>query len=461
MEWLWLLTSVGLARASWPDVPTDFVQLLQTKVIVKTSKRGLPVQTLAEKLQPTAETFFWPCFVDPIPSEHAALFGMAIGMAIVAMLLCTLIWVGSGTAKSSSVADSREVPVMIVLDVIKAYVIFDIIEMHMTSNLWTGLLSYHELVIMSGFLAFSMECPRRELFDWAGSASYIARRLARLIPGYYALLIYTVVTKGPAKPYVAWPLSSLLLQSFFTGRMCSDEVWLPFTPHGAGHGWFVSMIVWQAVSIPMLFNCIQKWCKNVSTLACVYITTLAIVHLAQPLKSLQLGTFKPVNDNSPIYQLLNTITGCCAAQACNFLSTSARKRLVWLFVLPASLALVAAIRRKPNVIHLAGIPETMTFEVFLFSVSLVSSRCVAEIDMPRVQQTSLFSGLKWLISCLGYYSYGAYLYQWIAASVTEENVPHRVTHWSWLLAWMMAIPSDYLLETPFCQFVNRKLMQKQ
>lgn len=393
-----------------------------------------------------------PCLADLISSARVAIIGMFVGFAIVAMLLRTLIAIGSGAVKSASVLDPSEVPKMILLDGIKAYVIFEIIALdHYGTNFFRQRLQYNTLVMMSGFLAFSMEFSKRDSFDWPGSAAYLARRLARLVPGYYAIMMLSLAANGLAEPYIQYPLDSLLAQSFFTGSTCNG-FWLPFGSD-LGHLWFVSMIMWQAVCVPMLFNTIPKLCKNASYTACAYVTIVGIIYLRESrgLGEWPLGAIYPLHENSPLFQLLNTSVGCLTAQMYLILPQHVREKPIWLFIMPASLILL--------VMGWDGARWGITMQALLFPIILLSSRCAAEV--PKLHETSRFSGLGWLISSIGYYSYGAYLYQWLALDVTSRLALPYVRELAILLSWIMAILSDYILETPFCQHVNQKLKQGQ
>lgn len=219
----------------------------------------------------------------------------------------------------------------------------------------------------------------------------------------------------------------------------------------------------------------QKWCTSSSSTACAIISTLATFYVIECkgwATGLAVGAIHPLHGNSPIGQLLNTIAGCLAAQACIHLSPLARRNSIWLFIMPSSF--VFFYYRHSLWSLCAGFAhcnEAVT--VLAFLLVLVSTRCAAEVDLPSLQQNYFFSTLGLFISNIGYYSYGAYLYQrlaqrWIlqAAAALPALAPY-ITHGARgsvlaiaLLSWILAIPSDHFLETPFAQFVNKRLARK-
>jgi peptidoglycan/LPS O-acetylase OafA/YrhL len=211
------------------------------------------------------------------------------------------------------------------------------------------------LFIVSGFVISYVFAQKVEQLDLSTSMAFIARRLGRLAPAYYAALVLDFVTStiyynriGPsdndARSYEVWlhgqahrvafVADASLLQSFLSLPMCGMDELLTFL--GLGQGWFTSAVAILSCCFPPAFNVISQLtaAEAVGLLVCIIalrtLCAFARLTFAHP-GAMNLGTFAPWN-------LFPFIMGMLCAHICKR-ATEGMRWLGWGFVLDSLFAL--------------------------------------------------------------------------------------------------------------------------
>jgi len=116
--------------------------------------------------------------------------------------------------------------------------------------------------VLSGFVAQVQQENGAESFSWLSGLTYVARRLARILPLYQLALVFqyalAVYGNRGCQPVSAWPANALLFQVFFPVRVCgeADLAWTMGYTHFNGNGpaWFAACIIWFSCLYPVLYN---------------------------------------------------------------------------------------------------------------------------------------------------------------------------------------------------------------
>lgn len=136
-----------------------------------------------------------------------------------------------------------------------------------------------------------------------GSAHFVAKRLARLIPIYYITLwwnflliyVYRIFSAGPV--LLSWPLSAFLLQSLFPYRRCVSVGGgdIGIASAAIFNGWFVSALAIVTPSFPLLSRIFDQ--REIVPLLC----TLVAVLLLRSWSVLRTDAALAVNEDFDLY----------------------------------------------------------------------------------------------------------------------------------------------------------------
>jgi len=124
--------------------------------------------------------------------------------------------------------------------------------------------------IMAGFVQTMVDYGRRPQYGGQDVAVHIARRLARLAPPYYAVILWeAVIAKTYAIPdidyYMPWTLNSLFLQAIISPqKFCQATPTCPGNyntysiPWRSGHIWFASAMMFMGLLHPVFYNLLRR-----------------------------------------------------------------------------------------------------------------------------------------------------------------------------------------------------------
>mmetsp|Transcript_126615 Transcript_126615/g.233141 ORF Transcript_126615/g.233141 Transcript_126615/m.233141 type:complete len:457 (+) Transcript_126615:40-1410(+) len=420
-------------------------------------------------------SFEYSCLYDYPYSFLYAQIAMVFSMAVVIGLVLACIW-GAGCPKRSfeskaAPAAVRPMPPMLTLDLIRTLVIANIIFLHGRCS-WRFLVrnGIDGMVIISGFVNFLSTSNKIAQFDVPSGAAFLARRVSRLLPGYYIILIWCANQGTPDEPNISWPLNGLCLQSLTPVRMCHQHLWLPF--RATGHGWYVSMTLIHTLFFPFVYNK-MAYCSSWRSLACAFISVVALHWF---IFNVLVNTWANslADPNFAIgYRLLQLFMGMLVAKFTCMVPPGFLQHKIWWLILPLALGLAFDVKWY-NKLHgdlfqvipfLYNEMWPLSWCLVIVAAKAVAEQSVAEKGKDESRETStLLRLVSWLvgapcqwISYLAKYSYGAYLYQRIA---------HHFLGWDWyehsadvcylpvLISWALAIPSEYYVEKPVMQAVE-------
>eukprot|EP00747_Dinoflagellata_sp_TGD_P186279 gnl/TRDRNA2_/TRDRNA2_43229_c0_seq1.p1 gnl/TRDRNA2_/TRDRNA2_43229_c0~~gnl/TRDRNA2_/TRDRNA2_43229_c0_seq1.p1 ORF type:complete len:514 (-),score=36.30 gnl/TRDRNA2_/TRDRNA2_43229_c0_seq1:159-1700(-) len=405
----------------------DMASLLQRKghAISKSTRDDRQLSTSSQ----LSSANDWICIPDLLPNFEIAFSMMAIGMVFVAVSALTL---ASIPAQSSPAAVAEgdgvptpQVPMLRIhsLDGLRIVVVVSIVLFHMGTFPEDASVIIHGsvdlLFILSGFLACSAEIGRRDSYHSRSAASFIARKMARLCPAYYAALLWS--TCDPAyhevhdsrAPYFAWPMDTIFVQSLFPFDTCGSGLFVPWL--GNYVAWFASALLLSFLCFPFFYNVRPRsglqLVAHATILATTYTTVWILLENNPSLQQRGLGgTFFCF----PI-KLMVFIAGMLSAQVFDKCPLRVRRWDRWGWVFDGSLLLAFVLRR-----HFAFDHENKvdTLVLLAFCVTCVAARGAieqpdgteAELDKPNSGLICRILASRPIL-CLAPYAYGMYIFQ--------------------------------------------------
>eukprot|EP00927_Polykrikos_kofoidii_P087109 TRINITY_DN9956_c0_g1_i2.p1 TRINITY_DN9956_c0_g1~~TRINITY_DN9956_c0_g1_i2.p1 ORF type:complete len:405 (-),score=43.56 TRINITY_DN9956_c0_g1_i2:12-1133(-) len=314
-------------------------------------------------------------------------------------------------------------------------------------------------------------------FDSAATKAFLARRIVRLCPAYFAALVWlsalSMVGCWGQQPFAAWPASAIFVQSLLPFTICgSGEA--PgarfFLPYGANFcGWFVSSLLVVTLCFPLMYN-IRPRSGPVATAS---LLVVVVVLRSVPTALEMLNDFPCLGERfedgfckasyvfAPV-RLFEFGAGMLAAQLCDELPAHMAAWVGWgaTFDLSSCLALALFLA----VHHVKEANEY--FATGLCCLICMSARCEGLKKQVEGEETVRGPGRLgrllsiWPLAKLSQYSYGAYIFS-LAVLVSRPKWPHsdEQSCWLWLLVvdWGVAAVSAHLMENPLAALVELRL----
>lgn len=469
-----------------------YVVLLAFFLLVKATEGVLPrglypvdayelqaAQFLAPSEAPKERTRVAHCISDMPGSLFWSGIMMAIGIGITIVAIIWLVHAASTTNDGSinQVAASPKKPNLDVLDGMRTLLVTYVVLMHYPTNLPYGL---EKLIVMgwpmqfffvlSGFILYYVYEDKYERFGFASGAKLITRRLVRLVPLYQVAIVVeymTAVARGlNGRPFIAWPLHSLFLQTFFSFKVCGDmqpgKEWALNYLHFAqnGLGWFTAALIWMSCLFPFLYN-IQRKAELGQTCAILFVIIVcrSIPEIMHPIwghwgqGNMHLFVFLPL-------RLLEFVAGMLTAQAVKGLhpESSIRAMRGWGWIFDGLLLIgLVAVHWPVLADH-----EKTTYGVYytgdFYVTALWCFVCAAARLATEQYTTSFLNGpLYWLISSwplrsLAQYSFAAYILQSTVLTFWDPGFP-----WNLVIVWVIGFVATTVIERPLRKWVDCKL----
>lgn len=393
--------------------------------------------------------------------------------------------------------DAKKGVMLFALDGLRVIFITNVIWGHYRDKLWPeslGVLSplgwplvavQHPsmsfFMILSGFIR--MHTAKCKDYDRTQTRHHMSQVFARFCPAYHLALALTMVLEvtsligapaGPTLAYSAFPVQALFLQSFLPVNVCAQghSVYFPF--QGLLQGWFTADVVFCAVLFPLLYTWrpdTERW--GVCPLIFLCFVTVACYGLFGFLVDPHYfkGTFSA--DHFPCLRLLEFAAGMLSAQIAQNLPSWALSWSGWGWVFDCTLLAIFVICQFWNQL----LQQMSLAEVWLISSGwavyplLDMLWCVLMVASVGTAMNGDTNGL--LVRILGWspltsmakYSFGAYIYQFIPYHAYEWIIGESLSTWWFfglclLLAWMLAVASEKLMEGPVRCAVNARMKQK-
>merc|ERR1719262_1668002 len=133
----------------------------------------------------------------------------------------------------NQVAARPKKPNLDVLDGMRTLLVTYVILMHYPKNIPFGLGNMVVMgwpmqffFVLSGFILYYVNEDKYERFGFGSGAKLVTRRLVRLIPLYQVAIVVeymTAVARGlNGRPFIAWPIHALFMQTFFSLKVCGE-----------------------------------------------------------------------------------------------------------------------------------------------------------------------------------------------------------------------------------------------
>eukprot|EP00747_Dinoflagellata_sp_TGD_P126837 gnl/TRDRNA2_/TRDRNA2_174319_c0_seq10.p1 gnl/TRDRNA2_/TRDRNA2_174319_c0~~gnl/TRDRNA2_/TRDRNA2_174319_c0_seq10.p1 ORF type:complete len:603 (-),score=73.22 gnl/TRDRNA2_/TRDRNA2_174319_c0_seq10:102-1910(-) len=325
--------------------------------------------------------------------------------------------------------------------------------------------SLHFFNMLSGFVLLHSSADVHERFNLKASAAFIARRIVRICPGYFAALaLYAGIAYAlPEKryPLVAWPLQALFMQTIVAANVCDRTIEDSYIPFGGnGVGWFASVVLLSSCFFPLLYNVKPRLGIVANT---VLLTAMAGLSGLLHLRSYGI----PFLHFWPVW-LPGFAAGMLAAQVSRQLSPQALAWCGWGWTFDICILSMISI---PYLKHYYHGGMWIFAEIFVWLLMMITARSAVEgAEHGGSPHSGLLRHLvsAWPLGPLGKYSFGAYIYQWPAGFCIQQmieilripsdpsldilNIFSRV-----LMAWTLAWLSEHALEAPIRRQVERHL----
>jgi peptidoglycan/LPS O-acetylase OafA/YrhL len=376
---------------------------------------------------------------------------------------------------------SRKKPNLDVLDGMRTLLVTYVILMHYPKNIPFGL---GNLVVMgwpmqfffvlSGFILYYVNEDKVEKFSFASGAKLVTRRLVRLIPLYQVAIsieFLTAVALGlNGKPFIAWPIQALFLQTLFSFKVCGEmqpgKEWALNYLHFAqnGLGWFTAALIWMSCLFPFLYNYMRKagstdtWAMLILTLICRSIPEILHPtwgHWGQG--SMHLFVFLPL-------RLLEFAAGMLTAQAVGGSDpeSSARTFRGWGWIFDGLLLIGLATVHWPM---LFGHEKNTGYGVFytgdfyvtaIWCLVCAAARLATEQGVNGFMSTGplYFLISLWPLRALAQYSFAAYILQSTVLTFWDPGFP-----WNVFIVWVLGFLASIVIEKPLRKWVDVKLSE--
>jgi len=322
--------------------------------------------------------------------------------------------------------------------------------------------------VLSGFCAqCATEGQKEQQYTWVSGLTYVARRLARILPLYqlglffqYALGIYG---NRACQPVLAWPMNSLLLQVFAPVKVCgpADAAWTMGYTHFNGNGpaWFAACIVWFSCIFPLLYNARPKaggvWMLGFLV---ALLALRAVPDLVNP-KWGNYGGGPHLYAMSPI-RLMEYAAGMWAAQIAAEAATRWQGWGGWCWCFDAALvAFVAMVYLSLTVMGSTWMCSGDYHITAICCVVCITARLAAEIDEESrkgVRGALLHRVIESRpLTYLARFSFAAYIFQTSFMSFTDEGQDFWIHRF--ILLWLFAVFATLYIEEPIIQRVQHVL----
>jgi len=265
-----------------------------------------------------------------------------------------------------------------------------------------------------------MSLQKHDTYDLKTWKPYAANVLARFTPGNSMALILLFLCSERRAPLVAWPVQALFLSSALEALPSQVSPFQAFWLSGNYVCWFTSAIVMGALVLPLFYNLRpQQKPTHIMVVLAAVISLRALVEYGYGLL--------PIiqTDANVVVRLLEIIAGALTAQLATAVPPSLLQWQGWGWVFDGVIC-ITLLLNKCVVMQgwLMGIPsEVQTLPLWTTHCMLVLMPIVIFSAFAAAQNGLPSSGL--LGRCLAYkplssmakYSFGAYIYQVLAARV--------------------------------------------
>jgi peptidoglycan/LPS O-acetylase OafA/YrhL len=329
--------------------------------------------------------------------------------------------------------------------------------------------------VLSGFVAQVQQDAGSEYFDWFGGLTYVARRLARILPLYQLALVFqfgvAIISNMQCHPVIAWPFNALLLQAVFPVRVCGEPDWgwtANYTHfNGNGPAWFAACIVWFSCLFPLLYN-FRPRSQSQGLLPMALLTAILICRAVPDWVNPQWGNFNGETFGPHLYamtpiRLMEFLAGMWAAQAASEMSHRLSAWGFWCWMFDLSLLLLIAMIYFS--IQYLGSTWTCSgdYHITIFSC-LVCFTARLAAEMPEEKRLGLQGGI--LHRCIGSpvvtylapYSFAAYIFQTTFMGWTEGGQDFHL--FRFCLLWAFAIFATTYIEEPIRIAAESRLKAK-
>ncbi|CAE8626231.1 unnamed protein product [Polarella glacialis] len=377
--------------------------------------------------------------------ELALLCVLAVAVICVSLARCSRDMAATSSRSSASGGPSRATTIRLdALDGLRTLFTIHIIYYHRydSDSLW-WFSSNHEVTMffmLSGFVQCLADLTKGVPFHSQREiVVFIARRLGRLCPAYYAAGLW-IVFGLDCKSGVAQTVAHFLFLQTLTPVICTSSHWFAVN----GPGWFVSALLLVSLFYPVFYRMLPRGSimKQCFVLAVVIALEGILKQIHVP--NFTLGWFAPV-------RALPFVIGMLVAQLARSVCASFPDWPGWgrLFDASLTMALLASLTNSPPAIQ--GMCITACFTLV----------CISCAGMAAYDSNNNKSGsfLEPLLSCrllvaASAYSYGAYIYQvgvFNTVDLFKGRNPLPVSIECFVCTcgpWLIAMFSKHCLEDP-------------
>lgn len=383
-------------------------------------------------------------------------------------------------------SSKARVPRLLALDGLRVIFVTNVIVAHMGPKevkAWTGWIlptpgvTMAFFMMLSGFVRCQSALGKPGRYNWSDYRNHIVRIIARFVPGYQVALIARAVARwsdGNLQPFLAWPLQALFAQNFFPFKVCAkdhhsvESYYLVFG--GNGLGWFVSGVIISSVMFPLLYDHRpgggrEKSESHFTLVLCTLVAALAgVTVLSKSLPSGVVGVhFAPVF-------VLKFWSGMLCAQLFAEMIPRVQAWRGWGWVFDA--AFICSTGMFQTMVRGETVPFAGS-DLVLFSFLLLGARGAAAATTDGSagsNSNGFFNVFGWAhngilinifssrpFTALAEYSFGAYIYQWLAHDLLR--VFFNVTPW-WLpipFAWGIAVMMEHVFEAPIRKAIESRI----
>lgn len=330
--------------------------------------------------------------------------------------------------------------------------------------------------VLSGFVMTYVTQGKVDSFDWSSGKLFVGRRLIRLVPAYYAAAFISLgiglaggdLRPSSLRPYGAWPVNMLLLQSVWPVKICKptsgefqETEFLSLTVNGPG--WFTSAVVLLSIMFPFFYNRLPRLEMKRLVGALVFMILLRSLptmhaHYLPSCHGLKYYTFV-------LMRVPEFVAGMLSAQVVSLIPPEVMRMPIWGSIFDSTLTFVFCFA------YCMGPWDGMTdngdyFLTGLFCLNIISARCAVVPPDGSKGTGAPASGLLGLLLAspllvrLSEFTFSAYIIQFQVYRVFHQPWwPFRLANGWWPLyiacIWLAGFGVTRYVEDPLRRYAER------
>jgi len=300
--------------------------------------------------------------------------------------------------------------------------------------------------VLSGFIRTTTN-KERGGYDWKASRIYAGRVIARFGPGYWIALVSLAFLDDLKPPLLAWPVGAAFMQSLLPFKMHGAPPPLEYFPLGGNEvSWFTSCIV--------ISSCIFPGCFNISLRMKTHQKSWLAIMCILVLLMLRYMIVELIGiDKNFFVRLPEFLMGMLTAQVCSLMGEEIVQWLGWGWVFDGLMIVYLVVPHFVTDWQSGVVQPIAPLGWCIVVASAWAAATTAAAPRADLQGKPVAGVLGKLLSfqmltSLAEYSFGAYIYQFVALELARRVLPEeQLLHaLAFALSWLMALLSEKLLE---------------